>query len=102
MASTAVKVDCTTCDGTGYENYWLTATIPAFYSPLGVKRYDHVAGATSMDGDAQIKIANIYRDLLDSATHLVFGGSQWSFRMMRDPGQAMGQRRLIYTLTRKV
>jgi hypothetical protein len=101
MASTAVKIDCTACDTTGYENYWRTTHIPAFYRPGTLKRWDHQLGAIAMDGDASIKVHPQYESLMDTATHLEFNGAGWLFQRMRDPGRAMGQRRLVYAVTRK-
>jgi hypothetical protein len=101
MASTAVKIDCTTCDTTGYENYWRTTYIPAYYSPGQLRRWDRNTGTVVYDGDSLIKIDQAYETLMSIATHVEFNGAKWSFRMLRDPGLAMGQRRLIYSLTRK-
>lgn len=101
MARTAVKIDCSGCGTTGYENFWRTTTIPGFYRPGALKRWDINAGAIVYDGDASIKLHPQYESLMASATHIEFDGAEWMFRQMRDPGKAMGQRRLVYSVTRK-
>lgn len=102
LGRVAVKIDCTTCDTTGYENYWTTYSIYGIYRPSAPRRWDAVAGQVVYKGDASIKISEADKPLLDRATHLEFNGVQWDFSMERDAGTALGQTRYIYNVTRKV
>lgn len=101
MGNVAVKVDCTECDGTGYENYFTIVNLPAYYRPGPVKRWNAIAGRLDYLGDCSIKVDVTYNDVISQSHHLEFNGAQWSFNFLRDPGAAMGQPRLAFALTRK-
>lgn len=101
MSRTSLDIACDGCDATGYENFWRTVELPAYYRPGAVRRWSYEAGAASYDGDASIKVNQIYETLMNLADHVAFNGVTWDFRVMRDPGAAMGNRRIVYLLTRK-
>lgn len=102
MARAAVKIDCTACDQTGYENYFTTTTIRGYYSPRAVRRWNKEAGALSYAGQASVKVDGRYAGLLRRATHVSFNDTPWNFSYEIDPGAGMGQHRLILSVTRKV
>jgi hypothetical protein len=52
-------------------------------------------------GEAAIKVDSIYADVLEAAQFLEFNGRQWQFTLLKDPGKAMGQERLVIALNRK-
>lgn len=102
MARAAVKIDCETCDTTGYENFWTQRNIRGYYSPRAVRRWNTEAGALVYAGDATVKVDAQYADLLHRATHIGFRGVLWNFSFEHDPGAGMGQHRLVLSVTRKV
>lgn len=102
MGNVSVKVDCTACGQTGYSNYFTQSIISGYYVPRQRQRWNHQRGGYDFTGDSAIKIDASYADLIDRATHLEFNGKSWNFEMLRDPGAAMGQERLVLSLTRKV
>lgn len=101
MASTAVKVNCTGCGTTGYSNYYTSIPALASYRPGAVKRWDHVAGQLDYLGECSIKLDSRYSQLLATAEHIEMDGVAWRFNVLREPGEALGQPRLVLSLTRK-
>lgn len=101
LGRVAVQIDCTTCNMTGYENYYTAATIPAYYIPGGIKRWDVQRGGVVYNGEAAIKVDAVYEDSINSAEYLELDGIRWQFTSVSDPGKAFGQRRLLLALNRK-
>jgi hypothetical protein len=101
MSQEALDLECDNCDGTGYENLYSSRQISAYYTPGAKKRWSYEAGQVSYMGDASIKVDKSYESLMERATYITFGGIQWEPSIYREPGAAMGQRRLVYTLARK-
>lgn len=101
MGNVAIKVDCTACGQTGYSNYYTRQTMPAYYIPGAIKRWRIQRGGMDFPGESAIKVDAIYADVLEAAQYIEFNGKQWQFTMIRDPGAAMGQERIIIALNRK-
>lgn len=101
MASTAVKINCDGCGTTGYSNFYRTINAMASYRPGAVKRWDHVAGQLDYLGECSIKLDSRYKQLLATAEHIEMDGIEWRFNVLREPGEAFGQPRLVLSLTRK-
>lgn len=101
LGRVAVKIDCAACDTTGYENFFTIREIPGYYIPGGIKRWDIQRGGIVYEGQSGLKVSADYEDLLADATHLAFNGIQWHFNSISDPGQPLGQRRLLLSLVRK-
>jgi hypothetical protein len=101
MASTAVKVDCTGCGTTGYSNFYSDIYAQASYRPGSVKRWDSVAGQLSYLGECSIKLDSRYKRILEAAEYIKMDGIDWKFSILREPGEAMGQARLVLSLSRK-
>jgi len=101
LGRVAVKIDCDACDTTGYENFWTIRTIVGYYIPGGIKRWDIQRGGVVYQGEAGLKVDAVLEDLLADADHLQFDGIKWQFTSISDPGQALGQRRLLLALSRK-
>lgn len=101
MSQEALDLECDNCNGTGYENLYSTHRISAYYTPGAKKRWSIEAGALSYLGDASIKVDKVYESLMERSKYIEFNGVKWEATIFRDPGAAMGQRRLVYTLARK-
>lgn len=101
MASTAVKIDCSGCDSTGYSNFYQRVEASASYRPGSVKRWDSVAGQLDYLGECSIKLDSRYRRLLGVADHIEMDGVAWRFTVLREPGESFGQPRLVLSLSRK-
>lgn len=101
MASTAVKINCEGCGTTGYSNFYSRIHAMASYRPGAVKRWDHVAGQLDYSGECSIKLDSRYGRLLATAEHIEMDEVAWRFNVLREPGEALGQRRLVLSLTRK-
>ena len=101
MASTAVKIDCEGCDKTGYSNFYSRINAMASYRPGAVKRWDSVAGQLDYSGECSIKLDTRYKQLLASAEYIEMDGIKWRFTVLREPGEAFGQARLVLSLSRK-
>lgn len=101
LASVAAKIDCSTCDTTGWENAYTRYPIRVSYRPGAVKRWDQVAGQVSYIGECSIKIDFSYNDTLADVKWVELNGSKWNFTVLRDSGQAFGQHRIILALSRK-
>lgn len=101
LGRVAVKVDCTACDGTGYENFYTIGTMGAYYIPGGIKRWDVARGGVVYEGQAGLKVDAAYEEAINGAEFLEFGGIKWQFASISDPGLTFGQRRLLLALTRK-
>lgn len=101
MASTAVKIDCTGCGTTGYSNFYSSIPTQASYRPGAVKRWDAVAGHVDYSGECSIKLSTQYREALATAEYIEMDGIKWRFTVLREPGEAFGQARLVLSLARK-
>lgn len=101
LGNVSVKVDCTACSQTGYQNFFTTVTVPAYYRPGVVKRWNIQRGGYDLVGDMTIKVDAQWASLLERSTHLDFKGVAWHFTQLRDPGAAMGQERIVLALYRK-
>ena len=101
MASTAVKINCEGCGTTGYSNFYIRIDAMASYRPGAVKRWDSAAGQLDYLGECSIKLDSRYKRLLDTAEHIEMDGVEWRFAVLREPGKAMGQSRLVLSLSRK-
>lgn len=101
LGRVAVKVDCTNCEGTGYENYYTIQDMPAYYIPGGIKQWDILRGGVVYQGQAGVKVDAIYESVLNGAEFIEFEGIKWQFTSVSDPGRSMGQRRLLLALSRK-
>jgi hypothetical protein len=101
MASTAVKIDCTACGTTGYQNLWSSIDAAASYRPGAIKRWNQVAGAVDYIGECSIKLDIRYKDFLPQIEWIEMGGTKYAFTFLRDPGEAFGQPRMVLALSRK-
>lgn len=101
MASVAAKIDCSTCDTTGWENAYTRFPVRVSYRPGAVKRWDQVAGQMTYVGECSIKLDYSYNDLIAETKWIEMNGAQWNFTLLRDPGQSFGQHRIILALSRK-
>ena len=102
LGRVAVKVDCTTCDKTGYSNYYTVVQIPAYYIPGGIKKWDAQRGGVVYQGESAIKVdKDKYEDLLNNSEFIEFNNIKWNFSSVANPGQAFGQERLVLSLSRK-
>ena len=101
LGNVAVKIDCTACDTTGYSNFYTEITLPAYYTPGGIRRWNAESGAVSYSGECTIKLDARYKDFLDDTVFIEFGGIRWQFNIMEDPGSAMAQGRLILVMSRR-
>lgn len=88
-------------DGTGYTNYTTAYTIPAYFSPRTLKRWDRQAGGYELLGEASLKVDPIYLDLILSGSHLRFHGADWDYKQMEELGVGAGNDRIILSLMRK-
>ena len=101
MASTAVKVNCEGCGKTGYSNFYTNIIANASYRPGAIKRWDAQAGQVDYSGECSIKLDSRYKEFLNTAEHIEMDGIKWNFHVLREPGEAFGQPRLVIALTRK-
>lgn len=101
MGKVSTKVDCTTCDQTGYENFWTQYVIPVYYSSRAYTRWNAVAGGLVQLGEATIKVDARHREIVNDAKFVHVRGADWLFQRVHEPGQTFGQERLILALSRK-
>ena len=101
MAQTSIRLDCDNCSGTGYENYYQTFNANASYRPGSISRWNQVEGRVDFFGDCSIKLDYSYKSLIDRASHILMDGILWKFQLLREPGEAMGQKRIVLLLSRK-
>lgn len=101
MASTAVKINCEGCGTTGYSNFYMKIPANASYRPGAVKRWDQVAGQLDYLGECSIKLDIRYAKLLATAEYIEMDDITWKFTVLRQPGEAFGQARLVLSLSRK-
>lgn len=101
MGRVAVKIDCSTCDQTGYDNYYTQHLIPAYYRPGAVKEWDANRGGTVFLGECGIKVDAVFEDILSRTMFLEVNGIRWNFTRLSDPGLSYGQRRIRMALSRK-
>lgn len=100
MASTAVKVDCSACDSTGYSNFYMRYNRTAYYRPGSFKRWDAQAGGLTYVGDCSIKVDSSHADEINGASFIEMDGVAWKPSVIREPGEGFGQSRLVIALTR--
>lgn len=101
MAQTSIRLDCDNCGGTGYENFYTTYNANASYRPGAIARWNSVEGRVDYFGECSIKLDYKYRPMLNNASFILMDGISWKFAMLRDPGEAMGQHRIVLLLSRK-
>ena len=101
MGKVAKKVDCTACSQTGYSNFYTGLNVPVFYTPRAYVRWNNTEGGLVRFGDAQIKLSDIYSDIVDVAKYVHVQGTDWTFQRVHIPGQALGQQRIVLALSRK-
>jgi hypothetical protein len=88
-------------DGTGFTNYTQEFTIPAYFNPRTLKRWDRQAGGYELLGECSVKVDTIYADLIASGSHLRFHGAEWDYTQMEELGVGAGNDRIILGLMRK-
>lgn len=101
MSNTALDLDCPVCSGTGWENLFTEYPVPASYRSGTVKRWNYVEGVVDYFGECSIKLDYKYKNLLDRASYISMDGQDWKFSFVREPGEAMGQKRIVLALSRK-
>lgn len=101
LPGSTVRLDCEVCGATGYSNYWTAHAIPASYRSGAIGRFDHSQGAMIYHGECSIKLDYKYKDLFDSSSYVHMDGIDWKYQIVRTPGEAFGQKRLVLSLTRK-
>lgn len=101
LSGSTMRLDCGTCDGTGFLNYWTTYYIPASFRSGAIGRFDQAQGAVVYYGECAIKIDYKYRNLFQSSSFVRMDGIDWKYLIVRTPGEALGQKRLVLSLTRK-
>lgn len=100
-ARASAKIDCTECDGTGYQNLYSRVFVSASLRPGAVTRWNVQAGALDILGECGIKLDGKYKNFLSSTEWIEMDGAEWKFTTTREPGEALGQHRLVLALTRK-
>lgn len=100
-ARTAAKVDCANCDGTGYENLYEFIPVPAAYIPGPQKRWNATTGGVDYFGECTIKLDAGLKEVLSDAEYIQMDGANWAFTILREHGAALGQPRLLLSLSRK-
>lgn len=101
LGNVAVNIECDHCGGTGYDNKWTPIYMTSYYQPGAVKRWNPVAGGITYLGQCSVKVDARWRGILNNCDFVEMDGVQWNFLFNEDPGEAMGQSRLILALTRK-
>lgn len=101
LSQTALDIDCQHCDGTGVDNLFTTIRAMASYRPGGIKRWNYDTGSVSHFGDCSIKLDGTYSSILERADHINMNDLEWKFTVIRNPGEAMGQARIVLALARK-
>src|SRR5574338_155847 len=101
LGRVAVKIECATCGGTGYDNYYTEMVIPGYYRPGAVKRWDQQSGGVVFLGECSVKVDAKYGAAIASAQFLEVNGQRWNFARIADPGTTLGQPRLLLALNRK-
>jgi hypothetical protein len=100
-ARTAAKIDCEACGGTGYQNPYQSIAVYASYRPGAQKRWNASSGAVDYFGECSIKLDYKYKNVLDHTEYIMMDGIDWKFQTLREPGEALGQHRIVLALTRK-
>ena len=100
-ASVAAKIDCSTCDTTGYENKYTLIPANVSYRSGAIKQWDQVAGSVAYVGECSIKLPYRYHEFLKSTKWIELRDTKWNFTVMREPGEALGQKRIVMALSRK-
>ena len=88
-------------DGTGYSNKWTDHTIPAYFTPGVLKKWDRDTAGYQLLGESSLKIAPEYRDLLESADYLTFKSADWDFKFHTEFGAGFGNERITLALFRR-
>lgn len=101
MGRVSKKVDCTACSQTGYSNYYTAISLPVHYSPRTYTRWNSSEGGLVQFGEATIKLAAQFQDVVDDAKYVHVKQADWNFSTVHGPGGAFGQERIILALTRK-
>lgn len=101
MAQTAIKIDCEVCDGTGWLELFSSIDASASVRPGAVKRWNYQSGGLDYIGEQSIKLDYRYKGILDRAEYISMDGIDWKFTVLREPGEAMGQKRINLALSRK-
>lgn len=101
MASVAAKIDCSTCDTTGWDNPYQYHDIKVSYRPGAVTRWDKQAGSLVYFGECSIKADKRYAGILHDVKWIEMNGIKWNPSVLREPGRAFGQHRIVLALSRK-
>lgn len=101
LPGSTIRLDCEICGATGYSNYWSSVTVPASFRSGAIGRFDQNLGSIVYYGECAIKLDYKYRDLFNSSSYVRMDGIDWKYHIVRTPGEAMGQKRLVLSLTRK-
>ena len=101
MGKVSLKVDCTACGQTGYQNFWYGIPLPAYYTPRAYTRWTGTEGGVVKFGDAQIKVDARYIDIVNESKFVNVKGLDWNFQRAHIPGQAFGQERVVLALTKR-
>lgn len=101
MAMSSIRLDCDNCDGTGYENLYTTSFASAAFRPGAIAQWNYAQGGVTYVGECSIKLDYRYRELLDSASYIVMDGISWKFSFLRQPGEALANKRVVLALSRK-
>lgn len=101
MGKVSLKVDCTACSQTGYQNYWSGIDLPVYYTPRAYTRWTGTDGGLVKFGDAQIKLDNRFSDIVNDAKFVTVMGADWNLQRANIPGQAFNQQRMVLALSRR-
>lgn len=101
LAQTSINIDCQFCDGTGWVAMYRFVPASASVRPGDVKRWNYQSGALDFLGEQSIKLDYKYKAFLESAKFIRMDDVDWKFTVLREPGEAMGQRRINLALSRK-
>ena len=100
-AAGQVGVNVETGDGTGYTNRWTHHTIPAYYTPGVLKRWNRESAGYELLGEASLKVDPLHRTLLGTADYLTFKGADWDFKFHTEFGAGFGNDRIVLALFRR-
>lgn len=88
-------------DATGYEDLWDDRTIPAYFHPGVLKKWDREAEGFAFMGESSLTVEPAYEDLLDSADYLSFNNVDWDFSRYTELGAGFGNDRIVLALFRR-
>ena len=100
-ATGGVAVNLEEGDVTGYTNTFTDYSIPGYYSPRVLKRWQPAVGGYELIGEASLKVDTRYTALISSGSHLTFNNVDWTYRQYTEMGAGFGNDRIVLALTRK-